>query len=145
MCKDKAKHNFVTHIQDMDILALIALLRPCLSALLELGGTAAAESMGSQIGTNAWETAKKIWHKLSPKLNEKEDARIATISAATGRSLHDSDIANLWPIRFRQILIGAGGVNSNSGQKALARVRSRSCCSANSWKLSLRGIGYRAS
>jgi len=61
----------------MDILALIALLRPCLSALIQLGGTAAAESMGSQIGTDAWETAKKVWHQLSPKLNEKEDARIA--------------------------------------------------------------------
>lgn len=44
---------------------------------MKLGGTAAAGSAGSQIGTDAWEMAKKIWNKLHPKLSAKEDARIA--------------------------------------------------------------------
>jgi hypothetical protein len=61
----------------MDIVVLIALLRPCLSFLIQAGGTAVVESAGGQIGTDAWETAKKIWDKLHPKLNAKEDARIA--------------------------------------------------------------------
>jgi hypothetical protein len=61
----------------MDIVVLIALLRPCLSSLIQAGGAAAVESAGGQIGTDAWETAKKIWDKLHPKLNAKEDARIA--------------------------------------------------------------------
>ncbi len=40
-------------------------------------GEKAAESAGSKIGTDTWETAKKIWDKLHPKLEAKEDARIA--------------------------------------------------------------------
>lgn len=69
----------------MDIVSLTALLGSCLPFLMKpflekLGGIAAesaAESVGSAIGTDTWETAKKVWDKLQPKLNAKEDARIA--------------------------------------------------------------------
>lgn len=64
----------------MDIAALSVLLGSCLPFLMKLGGTAAgkvAESAGSAIGPDAWETAKKIWNKLQPKLVAKEDAKIA--------------------------------------------------------------------
>ncbi|NJN59718.1 MAG: hypothetical protein HC879_20660 [Leptolyngbyaceae cyanobacterium SL_5_9] len=69
----------------MDIVSLTALLSPCLPFLMkpfltklsEIAAESAAESAGSAIGTETWETAKKIWDKLHPKLNEKEDARIA--------------------------------------------------------------------
>ena len=60
----------------MDIVALTALLSSCLPFLMKLGG-GAAESAASKIGEDTWETAKKIWGKLHPTLEAKEDARIA--------------------------------------------------------------------
>ncbi|MBD2256783.1 hypothetical protein [Pseudanabaena sp. FACHB-2040] len=65
----------------MDILALAALLNSCMPFLMKLGEKA-AESAGSQIGPDAWETAKKIWGKLHPKLVAKDDARIAAEQVA---------------------------------------------------------------
>jgi hypothetical protein len=47
----------------MDIVALTTLLIPCSPFLIKLGEKA-AESASSKIGTDAWETAKKIWDKL---------------------------------------------------------------------------------
>ena len=44
--------------------------------LLKLGDKA-AESVGSAVGKDGWETAKKIWEKIHPKLAGNEDAKIA--------------------------------------------------------------------
>jgi hypothetical protein len=66
---------------DMDITVLTALLSPCLPFLMKLGGKA-AESASSKIGTDTWETAKKIWEKLHPKLETKNDARVAAEQVA---------------------------------------------------------------
>jgi hypothetical protein len=60
----------------MDIAALSSLLSSCLPFLIKLGGKA-AESASSKIGTDAWETGKKLWEKIHPKLEAKADARIA--------------------------------------------------------------------
>ncbi len=60
----------------MDITTLMALLSPCLPFLMKLGEKA-AESASGKIGEDTWNTAKKIWDKLQPKIEAKEDAKIA--------------------------------------------------------------------
>jgi hypothetical protein len=65
----------------MDIVALSAFLSPCLPFLMKLGNKA-AESAASKIGMDSWETAKKIWEKLHPKLEVKEGARVAAEQVA---------------------------------------------------------------
>jgi transketolase len=60
----------------MDVITLTALLTPCLPFLMKLGQKA-AESASGKIGEDSWNTAKKIWDKLHPKLEAKEDAKIA--------------------------------------------------------------------
>lgn len=60
----------------MDIITLTALLSPCLPFLMKLGEKA-AESASGKIGEDSWNTAKKIWDKLHPKIEAKEDAKIA--------------------------------------------------------------------
>ena len=59
----------------MDITVLTALLTPCLPFLMKLGGKA-AESASGKIGTDTWETAKKVWDKVHPKLNDKDKAGV---------------------------------------------------------------------
>jgi len=65
-----------THLDGMDIVTLTALLSPCLPFLMNLGGKA-AESAASKIGSDTWDAAKKIWDKLSPKVEAKDDVKIA--------------------------------------------------------------------
>lgn len=60
----------------MDVITLTALLTPYLPFLMKLGQKA-AESASSKIGEDSWNTAKKIWDKLQPKIEAKEDAKIA--------------------------------------------------------------------
>lgn len=60
----------------MDIIALTALLSPCLPFLIKLGEKS-AETAGSKIGEDAWNRAKKVWEKLHPKVEAKEDAKVA--------------------------------------------------------------------
>lgn len=60
----------------MDIVALMAFLNPCLPFLLKLGEKS-AESAASKVGEDIWDKAKKIWEKLQPQVEAKEDARIA--------------------------------------------------------------------
>jgi hypothetical protein len=62
-----------THLNKMDIVTLTALLSPF---LMNLGGKA-AESAASKLGADTWDAAKKIWDKLSPKVEAKGDAKIA--------------------------------------------------------------------
>ena len=61
----------------MNITALTALLTPCLPWLLKV-----TEGVCGAIGEDAWNKAKQIWEKLSPKLEAKEDARIAAEQVA---------------------------------------------------------------
>ena len=60
----------------MDVITLTALLSPCLPFLMKLGQKA-AESASGKIGEDTWNTAKKIWDKLQPQIEAKEDAKIA--------------------------------------------------------------------
>ncbi len=60
----------------MDIVALMAFLSPCLPFLMKVGEKS-AESAASKIGEDAWNKAKKIWEKLQPQVEAKEDAKIA--------------------------------------------------------------------
>ena len=53
----------------MDIVAVTTLLSSFLPSLLKLGDKA-AESIGSAVGKDGWETAKKIWGKIHPKVQE---------------------------------------------------------------------------
>jgi transketolase len=65
----------------MDIVALTALLTPCLPFLMKMGEKA-TESVAGKIGTDTWETAKKVWEKLHPKLEAKDDAKVAAEQVA---------------------------------------------------------------
>ena len=56
----------------MNISLLVSILTPCLPFL-----TKAAESASEQIGSDTWEGAKKIWAKLSPKIENNVDAKDA--------------------------------------------------------------------
>lgn len=60
----------------MDIAALMAILSPCLPFLMKLGEKS-AESVASKIGEDTWNKAKKIWEKLQPQVEAKEDVKIA--------------------------------------------------------------------
>lgn len=61
----------------MDVIALTAFLSPFLPFLIKFGEKS-AETVGSKFGEEAWNTAKKIWDKLHPKIEAKDDAKIAT-------------------------------------------------------------------
>lgn len=54
----------------MDIMTLTALLTPCLPFLIRAAESASTD-IGKDIGKDAWATAKKIWDKLKPKLDQK--------------------------------------------------------------------------
>ena len=60
----------------MDIVGLMGLLSPCLPFLLKLGEKS-AEGAANKIGEDTWNKAKKIWEKLQPQVEVKEDAKIA--------------------------------------------------------------------
>jgi len=56
-------------------------LKPYLPFLMEMG-VKAAGSASEKFGEDVWETAKKIWERLRPKLEAKDDARIAAEQVA---------------------------------------------------------------
>jgi transketolase len=65
----------------MDIVTVTTLLSSFLPSLLKLGDKA-IESIGSAVGKDGWETAKKIWEKIHPKLDANEDVKIAAEQSA---------------------------------------------------------------
>lgn len=65
----------------MNVIALTAFLTPFLPFLIKLGEKS-AETAGSKLGEDAWNTAKKIWEKLHPKVEAKEDAKVAVEQVA---------------------------------------------------------------
>lgn len=60
----------------MDAITLTALLTPFLPFLLKFGEKS-AETAGSKFTEEGWNQAKKIWDKLHPKVEAKEDAKVA--------------------------------------------------------------------
>jgi transketolase len=65
----------------MDVIALTAFLSPFLPFLIKFGEKS-AETVGSKVGEDGWNKAKKIWEKLHPKVEAKEDAKIAAEQVA---------------------------------------------------------------
>ena len=90
-----------THLNKMDIVTLTALLAPHLPTLMKLGGKA-AESAASKIGADTWETVKKIWAKLSPRIEAKESAKEATIDVANNPE--DQDLQAALRVQLKKLL-----------------------------------------
>jgi hypothetical protein len=65
----------------MDIAVLTAFLSPFLPFLIKLGEKA-AETAAEKFGDDAWSKAKAIWSKLQPKVEAKEDAKVAAEQVA---------------------------------------------------------------
>lgn len=65
----------------MDVIALTAFLTPFLPFLLKFGEKS-AESVASKFGEDSWNQAKKVWDKLHPKVEAKEDAKVAAEQVA---------------------------------------------------------------
>lgn len=60
----------------MDIALLTTFLAPFLPFLGKLGEKAAEEA-AKQLGADSWQKAKGIWSKLGPKVEAKEEAKVA--------------------------------------------------------------------
>ncbi len=60
----------------MDIALLTTFLAPFLPFLSNLGAKAAEEA-AKKFGADSWEKAKAIWAKLGPKVEAKEEAKVA--------------------------------------------------------------------
>lgn len=60
----------------MDIALLTAFLAPFLPFLFKLGEKA-SEKAAEKFGEDAWGKAKAIWAKLHPKVEEKEEVKVA--------------------------------------------------------------------
>ena len=70
----------------MDIALVTAFLTPFLPHLLKLGGQAAStvtDVVSEKFGEAAWSKAQKIWGCLRPKVEEKEDLKVAATQVAT--------------------------------------------------------------
>lgn len=65
----------------MDIALLTAFLAPFLPFLLKLGEKA-AEKAAEKFGEDGWGKAKAIWSKLGPKVEAKEDTKVAAEQVA---------------------------------------------------------------
>ena len=66
----------------MDVALLTAFLSPFLPFLVKLGGKA-SEKVGEKFGEDAWNKAKAVWSKLDPKVEAKEDLKVAAEQVAT--------------------------------------------------------------
>ncbi|MBD2178423.1 hypothetical protein H6F42_16005 [Pseudanabaena sp. FACHB-1998] len=85
----------------MDIVAVTSLISSCLPSLLKLGDKA-AEIAGSKIGEDAWATAKKIWEKLRPKVEEKKV--IANAVEAVVESPEDEDCKEFFQKKLQKLI-----------------------------------------
>lgn len=81
----------------MDVIALTALLSPCLPFLMK-----AAESASEKIGEDAWNKAKKIWDKLHPKIEAKEDVKSAVNLVSTDPE--DEDYRKVFQKQLKKLL-----------------------------------------
>ena len=65
----------------MNVVVLTRFLVPFLPYLVKLGkgaGEKATEVVAEKFGEAAWKKAQKVWEHLSPKVEEKEDLKMAT-------------------------------------------------------------------
>ncbi len=85
----------------MDIVAVTSLISSCLPSLLKIGDKA-AEIAGSKIGEDAWATAKKIWEKLRPKVEEKKV--IANAVEAVAESPDDQDCKEFFQKKLQKLI-----------------------------------------
>jgi hypothetical protein len=60
----------------MDIAVLATFLAPFLPFLVKLGNKA-AEAAAGKFGEDGWNKAKAVWEKLHPKVEAKEEAKLA--------------------------------------------------------------------
>jgi len=69
----------------MDIALVAAFLSPYLPHLLKLSGQAAekvTDVISEKFGEAAWVKAQKVWQRLYPKIQEKEDLKVAVTQVA---------------------------------------------------------------
>jgi hypothetical protein len=66
----------------MDVALLTAFLSPFLPFLIKLGEKA-SEKVGEKFGEDAWNKATTVWAKLHPKVEAREDLRVAAEQVAT--------------------------------------------------------------
>lgn len=69
----------------MDIALIASFLAPFLPHLVKLGGQAASkatEVISEKAGEAAWTKAQKVWKHLNPKVEEKEDLKVAVAQVA---------------------------------------------------------------
>lgn len=65
----------------MDAALLTAFLAPFLPFLIKFAEKA-SEKVGEKFGEDAWNKAKAVWSKLHPKVEAKEDLKLATEQVA---------------------------------------------------------------
>lgn len=69
----------------MDAITLTTLIAPFITPFLPFllkFGEKSAETAGAKLGEEGWNKAKKIWDKLHPKVEAKEDAKVAVEQVA---------------------------------------------------------------
>lgn len=65
----------------MNVVVLTRFLVPFLPYLVKLGkgaGEKVTEVVAEKFGETAWKKAQKVWQRLSPEVEEKEDLKMAT-------------------------------------------------------------------
>lgn len=70
----------------MDIALLTTFLSPFLPSLMRLGGDAAAkvtDVVSEKFGAAAWAKAQKVWERLQPKVEAKDELKVAAAQVAT--------------------------------------------------------------
>lgn len=81
--------------------ALVALLAPLLPFLIK-AGEKAVEEVGKKIGESAWNLAKKIWLRLTPKINASPAAKEAVNDLV--KNPKDADYLAAFRVQVRKIL-----------------------------------------
>lgn len=85
----------------MDVIALTAFLTPFLPFLIKFGEKS-AESVASKFGEDSWNKAKKVWDKLQPKVEAKEDAKSAVNLVSTDPE--DEDYRKVFQKQLKKLL-----------------------------------------
>jgi hypothetical protein len=85
----------------MDIIGLTTFLSPFLPFLIKFGEKS-AETVGSKVGEDGWNKAKKIWDKLHPKIEAREDAKSAVKLVSTDTD--DEDYRKVFQKQLKKLL-----------------------------------------
>ena len=89
----------------MEISALTTFITPFLPYLLKLGKGAAntiADAAANKFGDAAWQKAQSIWTALSPKIEEKENAKEAVTDVANNPE--DEDYQAALRVQLKKLL-----------------------------------------